>query len=152
MATTLDDAKLTIRVTEEVTLNGRELGNTNKHEITGINEVSERIVTIPTNQVTILSASSNVGAGTFLSSSIKYIRLTNLDDTNFVRVTFASGSAETSNTADFKLGAQRTMMFTSTAFSGSSTNVDFSSFNDFTNLKCIADSDSVDVELFVATT
>jgi hypothetical protein len=152
MATTLNDAKLTIRVSEEITLNGRALGNTNKQEISWINEISERIVTIPTNQVTILSASSGVGAGTFLSSSIKYIRLTNLDDSNFVRLTFASGSTGVSNTADFKLEAQRTMMFTNTAFSGSATNLAFGSFNDFTNLKCAADTDSVDVELFVATT
>lgn len=152
MATTIDNAKLTIRVTEEITLNGRVLGNTNKHELTGINEVSERILTVPTSQITILSASSAVGAGTFLSSSISYIRVTNLDDTNFVRLRFVSGSSDSSNTSDFKLEAQRTMMFSNTAFSGSADGQDFGSFNDFTDLKATANSSSVDVELFVATT
>ena len=152
MATTLNDAKLTVRVSEDITLNGRALGNTNKHEITGINEVSERILTVPTSQITILSASSAVGAGTYHSGSIKYVRLTNLDDTNFVRLTFASGSSEVSNTADFKLEAKRTMLFTNTAFSGSQSNIEFGSFNDFTNLKGVANSASVDVELFIATT
>jgi hypothetical protein len=152
MATTLSNAKLTVRVTEEVTLNGKELGNTNTHTLFGINEVSERIFTIPTSQVTILSASSAVGAGTFLSSSIKYIRVTNLDDANYVRLSFASGSSATSNTSDFKLEADRTMLFTNTAYSGSAANVTFGAFNDFTDLKGVANSASVDIELFVATT
>ena len=150
MATTLSDAKLTLRVSEEITLNGRKLGNSNKHEISGINEVSERILTIPTSEVTVVSASSGVGAGTFLSSSIKYIRLTNLDDSNFVRLSFASGSSSTSNTSDFKLEAKRTMIFTNTAFSGSAAGASFDSFSDFTDLKGTADTSSVDVELFVA--
>ena len=152
MATTINNAQLTVRVTEKVTLNGRELGNTNKHVITGINEVSERIFTVPTSQVTILSASSGVGAGTYLSSSIQYIRVTNLDDTNFVRLSFSSGSSASSNTADFKLPAKRSIMFTNTAFSGSAAGADFDSFSDFTNLKGTADTASVDIELFVATT
>lgn len=152
MATTIKSAKLTIRVTEDITLNGRELGNTNKHEILGINEISERILTVPTDQITVLSASSALGAGTFLSSSIKYIRLTNLDDTNFVRLTFSSASNSTSNTADHKLEAKRTMIFTNTAFSGSGDNSSFDAFSDFTNLKAKADTAAVDVELFVATT
>ena len=155
MSSKIKDTKLVVRVTEEVTLNGRVLGNTNKHEITGINEVSERILTVPTSQITILSASSGNGAGTFLSSSIKYVRLTNLDDTNFVRLSFLSGSspqgAADSNTSDFKLDANRTMIFTNTAFSGSSTNVEFSAFRQFTNLKGTADTADVDIELFVAT-
>ncbi len=156
METTLSDAKLTVRIIEDIELNGRKLGNTNKHEITGINEIAERILSVPTTQTTILSASSAVGAGTFLSSSIKYVRLTNLDDTNFVRLTFASGSvtdnAQNSNTADFKLEAKRSMIFTNVSFSGSATYASFDAFSAFSDLKGTADTASVDVELFVAST
>jgi len=156
MTTSINNAKLTIRVTEDITLNGRTLGNTNKHEISDINEVSERILTVPTSEITILSASSAVGAGTFLSSSIKYIRLTNLDDTNFIRLSFVSGTNSSTgyqaNTSDFKLEAKRSMIFTNTSFSGSATDASFDSFSNFSNLKGTANSDSVDIELFVATT
>ena len=44
MSTKITDGKLVVRVIEEVDLNGRTYGNTNKHEITGINEVSERSI------------------------------------------------------------------------------------------------------------
>ena len=152
MATTLSDATLTVRVIEEITLNGRKLGNSNKHQISGINEVAERILTVPTTHITILSASSGVGAGTFLTSGIKYIRLTNLDDTNFVRLTFISGTDSVANTADFKLESKRSMIFTNTSFSGSNDKRTFSSFSDFSKLKGTADTSSVDIELFVAST
>ena len=91
-----------------------------------------------------------------MSGAIKYIRLTNLDDTNYVRLSFVSGTNSSTgyeaNTADFKLEAKRTMIFTNTSFSGSATDASFDSFSSFSNLKGTANSDSVDIELFVATT
>ena len=156
MATTLDNATLTVQVKEEITLNGRKLGAQNVHEIKSINEVSERILSVPTSQVTILGLSSSVGAGTYITSDVKYIRLTNLDNTNFVRLTFVSGSSTDdgakANRFDVKLDAERTMIFTNASMSGSNENLSFSSFSDFTDLKAAADTASVDVELFVAST
>lgn len=152
MATTLRNGTLTVRVIEEITLNGTKRGGTNKHEIGSINEVSERIVNVPTSTITIVSASNTVGAGTYVSSSLKYIRLTNLDDTNFVRLSFASGSWSRSNQSDFKLDPQRTMMFTNTSISGSSMGEQFGSFTGFTDLKATADTAAVDLEIFIAST
>lgn len=152
MATTLSNATLTVRVIEDITLNGSKKGATNKHEIRSINEVAERIVSVPTSTVTILSASDVVGPGTYVSSSIKYMRLTNLDDSNFVRITFASGSSLESNTSDLKLEAQRSMIFTNTSMSGSSIGASFDTFSGFTDLKATADTASVDLEIFIAST
>ena len=156
MASTIDNATLTVQVREEVTLNNRKLGGQNVHTISGINEVSERILTVPTSEVTILGLSSSVGAGTYVTSNVKYIRLTNLDNTNFVRLTFVSGSSSDAgagaNRFDMKLESERSMIFTNSSISGSNENLTFSSFSDFTDLKATADTASVDVELFVAST
>ena len=127
MASTIDNATLTVQVREEVTLNNRKLGGQNVHTIKGINEVSERILSVPTSEVTILGLSSTVGAGTYVTSDVKYIRLTNLDNTNFVRLTFVSGSSSDAgakaNRFDVKLEAERSMIFTNASISGS--NEDF---------------------------
>lgn len=153
MTTTLSDADLTVRVTEDITLNGRTLGNTNTHTIKGINEVSERIFTVPTSEITVLSSSSGLGAGTFLSSSIKYVRFTNLDDANFVRLTFTSSSAGSAkNKAVFKLEPQRSFMITNDAYSGSAAGDTFHSFQSYTSIKAAANSAACDIEMFVATT
>ena len=154
MATTLNNAKLTVRVIEEINLNGSDRGRSNKHEIFGINEISERIMTVPTSSVTILSSSYSVGAGTFVSSSLKYIRMTNLDDTNFVRLSLVSSPGSSVNTAELKLEPKRTLIFTNTSFSGSAsdTEVQFDTFSPFAAIKGVANSSPVDIELFIAST
>ncbi len=153
MATSIKNAKLTVRVTEDITLNGRKLGNTNTHEILGVNEISERILTVPTDQITVLSASSGPGPGTFLSSSIKYVRFTNLDDTNHIRLTFTSASGGvTRNKSVFKLEAERSFIVCNDAYSGSGIGSAFTSFQSYTDIKAKADTASVDMEIFVATT
>ena len=101
-----------------------------------------------------MGLSSTVGAGTYITSDVQYIRLTNLDNTNFVRLTFVSGSSADAgakaNRFDLKLEAERSMIFTNASISGSNENLSFSSFSDFTDLKATADTAAVDIELFVA--
>ena len=80
--------------------------------------------------------------------------MTNLDNTNFVRLTFVSGSSSDAgakaNRFDVKLEAERSMIFTNASISGSNEDLSFSSFSNFTDLKAAADTAAVDVELFVA--
>jgi len=151
MASTLTTSTLTVRITEEVELNGKKLGNSNLHNIKGINEVSERILTVPTTEIAVLNLGSSNGAGTFVTSDVQYLRLTNLDNTNFVRLSFISGSAGTPlNRYDIKLEPQRSMMFTNASISGSAAGSAFNAFSSFDSLKATADTASVDLEMFVA--
>tara|TARA_Y100000034_G_scaffold33555_1_gene41079 strand:- start:263 stop:964 length:702 start_codon:yes stop_codon:yes gene_type:complete len=88
MATTIKAATLTVKLTEQISLNGTEQGSTNTLTIGSINEVSKRIVTVPTTEVELVAMSSAVSSGTFVTANVRYIRLTNLDDANFVVLTF----------------------------------------------------------------
>jgi hypothetical protein len=77
-------ADLTTTVTESVVLNGALRGNTNSVTTTGINSVFERILTCPqAATTTIATFSDNVydSAGAIDTQGVKYIRVTNLDDT-----------------------------------------------------------------------
>ena len=155
MATTVHDATMTVTVNEDIILNGHQVGSKTIQKIDGINEASRRILTVTTEPETeILALSSSAGRGTYSSSDLQYIRVTNLDDTNFVRLTFVSGTSEETarkaNRFDVKLEAERTMIFTNPSISGSNENLAFTSFNDFTDLKATANTASVDIELFVA--
>ncbi len=153
MASTVKTATLKILVQEDITLNNKVMGGKTIHSITSINEVTERIFTIPTHVTSILALSSSAGAGTFVTGKVKYIRLTNLDDENYVRLTFRSGSATggSTNKYDIKLEPKRTLMFTNSAISGSATGATFGSFSDFTSIDASANSSACEVELFVAT-
>lgn len=152
MASKLSSATLTIQIREDITLNGRKLGGINTQEIESVNEVSERILTVPTTRTKILALSSSAGAGTFVTADLKYIRLTNLDNANFVRLNFVSGSGGNANRYEVKLEADRSMVFTNASISGSSVGATFDAFSDFTDLFATADTAEVDVEMFVAST
>ena len=89
MTSTISAATLTVTLTESITLNGVDQGGSNTLEIGSVNEVMKRIVTVTTTEQEILAFSKTaVGSGQFLDDKVRYIRITNLDDTNEVVLTF----------------------------------------------------------------
>lgn len=147
MASTISNATMTVVYKEEVELNSTKYGTRTEFKIGAVNEISQRIFSVPTSQVTVLNLSSSVGPGAYVTSDLLYARLSNLDDSNFVRLTFLSGSA---NQFDVKLEAQRSYIFTNAKISGSDAADTFGSFVDFDTCKAIADTAAVDLELFLA--
>ena len=82
-------ANLIVTHTEDVTLNGQQFGGTNVRSISGIYEISKRILTITTTESTIATFSSAVAsAGHYIAADVRYIRFTNKDGTNFITLTF----------------------------------------------------------------
>ena len=93
-------ANLKVTIREELTLNGYDQGATNTLTISGINELSKRIVTATTTEAGLLgflSALSSVGvtankvgylAGILDDGDVRYIRITNLDGSNHITLTF----------------------------------------------------------------
>lgn len=148
MATTIVNSTLTVVISETITLNSQPINSENKLTIASINEVDKRIVSIPTaSEVTVLAFSTAVAAGTYIAANVKYIRITNKDDTNFVRIRVTKSSAET---FDIKLEAGKSFMIGNTSESVSATAVAFSAFVTATSINAQADTAVVDIEVFVA--
>lgn len=84
MASTLTASTMTVSISESITLNGKNQGGTNTLSIPSIAEVSKRIMTCLTSEVTLISFGAAVAPGTFIDSDVRYVRITNLDDTNYV--------------------------------------------------------------------
>ena len=93
-------ANLKVTIREELTLNGYDQGANNTLTISSINEISKRIVTATTTEAGLLgflSALSNVGvtankvgylAGILDDGDVRYMRITNLDASNHITLTF----------------------------------------------------------------
>jgi hypothetical protein len=88
MATTITPAALTVTLTESISLNGTQQGGTNSLTVSSINEVSKRIVSVPLSEITLVNFGTSVAAGQFDESKVRYIRVTNKDDTNFAYLVF----------------------------------------------------------------
>ena len=147
MASTVDSSTLTVRISEEIELNGKKLGNSNIHKITGINETSERIVTALITGTSVVAFGAAAAAGTFVRGNVKYVRITNLDDTNFVRLAIITDGTD----VHVKVPALDSFIL-SAGLAGAAADGDAVTFDNITSIKAWADTASVDVELFVATT
>ena len=159
MTSTLTAAALTIKVTETISLNGVPHGGTNTKTITGIAEVYKRIMTITTNESTIATMSGAVAsAGHFNDSAVRYMRFTNLDDTNFVTLTFRN---QDNDEVAMKVDAGNSFMvfadnsggmvgmFNATQDADANSDVALGSI---TNIQADANTGNCDLEIFIAST
>ena len=107
MATTVTTATLTVAVQETLTLNGTVYDQTVSKSISGIGNVSKRIHTIPASTTVTLATFASAGTGSnFDVEDFKYMRITNLDDTENLILTKAFNA--TSAGTELKAGCSVT--------------------------------------------
>ena len=152
MASTVTAATLTVTLTEQVSLNGYDQGAKTTLTIGSINEVFKRIVTCASGQTTIVAEFRNdtyEASGALDIENSKYIRLTNLDDTNGIeiavvtvgttyQVALAAGHSHVLGSADNLMLAE------------ADTTPSFGTMADVNSIRVRPDSSAVDVEVFVA--
>ena len=83
-------ATLTVKLTESLTIDGRDYGGVSSWTHSGISNITRRLETITSTEATIVSFGAAIGAGTYIPAEVKYMRFSNLDDTNFITLTFAN--------------------------------------------------------------
>lgn len=90
MATTLNTADLTVNIQESITLNGAAYDQTTTHTISDCYNVMKRVYRLlGAADHTILDFKAAPTDQEFDADDIKYIRITNLDDTNTITVSFS---------------------------------------------------------------
>ena len=157
MATSITSATLKVTLTERIELNGRDQGATNTLSISSINEISKRIITITTTESTIATFSAAVAsAGHYIAADVRYIRFTNLDDTNFITLTFRN---QDNDEVAIKLDAGQSFIWNGdnsngmTAVFNATQDADAASdtaFGSLTNIQADANTGSCDLEIIIA--
>jgi hypothetical protein len=96
MASTITSGTVTVKITETVSLNSTNYDSINTLTIPGVNEISQRIVTIPPQSITeLFKFSTTIAPGQFLKTTAQYLRITNKDDTNPVALNIKSTTSNT---------------------------------------------------------
>lgn len=148
MASTLTAQTLTVTISESINLNNQPINSENQLTIASIGQIDKRIVNIPTaSEVTVLAFGTAVAAGTVIRANVKYIRITNKDGVNFVRIRVKKSGADT---FDIKLDAGQSFILSNAKESVAATAGSFSAFVDADSINAQADTAAVDVEMFVA--
>ena len=139
-------ADLTITITEAVTLNGASRGSTNTHTET-VTQIDHRIVTcLHSAEQTVVLFDSAVAAGTITDATLDYLRLTNLDNTNFVTVRVRGNSEE----YFVKLEAGDSFMLHNSVMDANATGGASVSLANIDSIGIQADTATCDVEIFAA--
>ena len=140
-------ADLTVYINEKITLNGNDRGVLTTQTITGINNIDNRIFNIPSGSITTLFSLSDVpNAGTFTTSSIKYIRLTNKSTTNTPIKLIVSSSTEA---ISYLISTGSSYMISTSKITGSLINI---VFDNIVAVKAEPSGSSALIEYFIATT
>ena len=157
MASTITASTLKVTIREDIKLNGVQQGGVNTLSIGSITNAVKRIVNIGTDEIGLLGfgtaynteLSKTYLAGQFDEDTVRYIRITNLDDTNFaiLRIT-----GDTSTDFAVRLDPSSSYIITSTSSTGLDDYADISgvTLEDLLAVSATADTAAVDLELFVA--
>lgn len=146
----ISNATMTVTITESVSLNGKNRGNTITKSISNIHDVMERILTVPTSEITLYTThASAIASSTFDKDFVKYVRITNKDASNYIvlRITNAE-----SDEFSYKLAAGESFMLHGHAASTEmKEGTDAGAPDqDITSVEALAVGGAVDVELIVA--
>tara|TARA_B100000963_G_C22611203_1_gene664955 strand:+ start:166 stop:651 length:486 start_codon:yes stop_codon:yes gene_type:complete len=151
---------LTITIRETITLpNGNPLVSENVNKITGVNQFTRKTDTIAHNFVgegieilRFVNSEEEQVAGSFVKNTVKYIRFTNLDSTNFCNLYFIHTDLDFTR---FRIDPNRTIILSNEDFVASSTDdyvvegvVDSMYYTDLSDIDVIkAKSDTANIQL-----
>ena len=152
-------ATLKSTIKEELTLNGKDRGTENVFNVTGITESYHRIVTCPASQdTTIATFKQHVYSSdsAFDVADVKYLRVTNLDDSNSLNLSLQISSTENGvadSSCTVLLAAQRSFILGAVhdgIVVDSTTDSIVTSLTDLESVLVDPSTNEIQVEIFIA--
>ena len=142
MASTLSPTSFKIKIIEEQVVRNSIIKNEVTHTILNVTNVDHRILTCPnTTSIDLFNLNGiNPGAGTFPSSSLQYVRITNLDDTYSAAITISGSHGNFTQ----ELTPTDSLFFVSSKITSSNFNGNFG--DNIKAIKIYAISSSLDIE------
>ena len=143
-------ATFTSQIFEILTLNGDNVGSSVTQTINNINYVDNRILSVPTGSITTLFSMDSVpGAGTFVTSSVQYVRITNNSIVTPIKLIVSSSTEAMS----YLIATGSSYMISTSKMTGS-VSVSTSSFNfsDIQSVKVQPSSSAASIEYYIVTT
>ena len=139
-------ATFTSQIFEILTLNGDNVGSSVSNTINGINYVDNRILSVPTGSVTTLFSMDSVpGAGTFVTSSVQYIRVTNNSAVAPIKLIISSSTEAMS----YLIATGSSYMMSTSKMTGSTSGL---VFDDIKSVKVQPSGSAASIEYYIITT
>tara|TARA_Y100001938_G_C8002698_1_gene385580 strand:- start:538 stop:993 length:456 start_codon:yes stop_codon:yes gene_type:complete len=150
MATTVTATTLTVNIQESITLNGVTYDKTTTKSIANVANYHSRVLQLKASTThNVISFATDPTNGNFDSDDFKYMRLTNLDDTNAIQLNLTDASDAT---VAIEIGAGNSFTLFDTSIDGNDTGAAITTTpHTLERVQVVTPSAEVDVEIVVAT-
>lgn len=139
-------ATFTSQIFEILSLNGDNVGSSVTNTINNVNYVDNRILSVPSESVTTLFSMDSVpGAGTFVTSSVKYVRVTNNSNTAPVKLIISSSTEAMS----YLISTGSSYLLSTSKMTGSTSGL---SFDNIKSVKVQPSGSAASIEYYIVTT
>lgn len=149
-------ATMSVQIVEEVTLNGRNFGQTRTTSITGVNAIDTRVFVATSTEMDLILFDTADGAGQFTDGDIKYLRITHLGTSDNLEVRVVGTDEEYATQVPsggsfiiFNQLVDATQTSTTPAVTADGTVV--IAFNNINKISIASDNADITTEYFVAT-
>lgn len=154
MSSIIQPTNLTVKIQETCKINNLDRNGLRLIIMTNVKEINTRIMSIATSVTTIADFDAT-GQGKFTAANVKYIRMTNLDDTNYVDITASDHVTASSAGQLFSIRLQpgKTFMLGSAAFNAatSDANNSIAASDTIQQITGIANTAACDIDIYIAT-
>ena len=147
MATTVEQANLTVTIIESIELNGADYGNTIYTTFATQGKVDQRIMSTSTSYTDVIFTSTEDGRGQVVAADWGYFRITNLDDTNFITLRLYDAT----DSQFFKIPAGKSFVLMNPEIDVDAPGTTFNSFENITEIAVDADNAACDIEYIIVT-
>jgi len=149
MATTVSKTKFTCKIVESITINEQPQQVITTLNIPNVTDYSHRIMSVATSSTILLALAAADAGGAIDKTRMQYVRLTNLDDTNNIRLTFTL----TSNTDTYEvvLGPKKSHILTHKQ-GDITTGGAAATLEDLVSIKGISSTAACDLEIYTVST
>lgn len=149
-------ATMSVQIVEEVTLNGRNFGQTRTTSITGVNAIDTRVFVATSTEMDLILFDTADGAGQFTDGDVKYLRITHLGSSDNLEVRVVGTDEEYATQVPsggsfiiFNQLVDATQTSTTPAVTADGTVV--IAFNNINKISIASDNADITTEYFVAT-
>ena len=139
-------ATLKVTISEELTLEGISRGSSRVHDIESVTQTDNRIVTVTTTESDLVKFGSAVASGTFVASTVKYLRISHTGTSGDLTLRVLGTSEE----YFVKLSAGDSFILNNASMDANAAGDEAVSLANIAEIKAVASTGTIVSEVFVA--
>ena len=139
-------ATLKVTISEELTLEGVSRGSSRVHDIDSVTQTDNRIVTVTTAEADLVKFGSAVASGTFVASTVKYLRISHTGTSGDLTLRILGTNEE----YFVKLSAGDSFILNNASMDANAAGDEAVSLANIAEIKAVASTSTIVSEVFVA--